>query len=60
MRASNRIPLVLFLLRLSVFIVMLMWTIDKFVRPEHAAAVGASHFGNNITQSNDISRVSAP
>ncbi|EGJ32225.1 hypothetical protein LYNGBM3L_27650 [Moorena producens 3L] len=21
---------------------------------------GASHFGNNITQSNDISRVSAP
>ncbi|NEO42010.1 MAG: hypothetical protein F6J90_39095 [Moorea sp. SIOASIH] len=53
MRASNRIPLVLFLLRLSVFIVMLMWTIDKFVRPEHAAAVYENFYfisglGNSI------------
>ncbi len=36
---SNRVPLALFLLRISIFVVMLMWTIDKFVRPEHAASV---------------------
>lgn len=29
----------LLFLRLSVFMVMLMWTLDKFVRPEHAATV---------------------
>jgi putative oxidoreductase len=29
----------LLLLRLGVFIVFLMWTLDKFVQPEHAAAV---------------------
>jgi putative oxidoreductase len=29
----------LLLLRLSVFLVMLMWTIDKFVNPQHAATV---------------------
>lgn len=39
MNNSNRLPLALFLLRLSVFVVMLVWTIDKFVRPEHAATV---------------------
>lgn len=36
---SNRVSLALFLLRISIFVVMLMWTIDKFVRPEHAASV---------------------
>lgn len=36
---SSRLPTALFLLRLSVFVVMMMWTIDKFVRPEHAASV---------------------
>ncbi len=39
MNKSNRIPIVLLLLRLSVFAVMLMWTIDKFVRPEHAISI---------------------
>ncbi len=29
----------LFGLRFGVFIVMLFWTLDKFVRPDHAAAV---------------------
>lgn len=29
----------LFLLRLGVFVVMFVWTLDKFVAPEHAAAV---------------------
>jgi putative oxidoreductase len=36
---SNRIPHALFILRVTVFLVMLMWTIDKFARPDHAAAV---------------------
>ncbi len=33
----------LLLLRVSVFVVMLMWTLDKFVNPDHAAKVFA-HF----------------
>lgn len=37
--AQSRIPLALLTLRLGVFLVMLMWTLDKFVNPGHAAAV---------------------
>jgi len=36
---NQRIPLALLLLRLSVFLVMLMWTLDKFFNPDHAAAI---------------------
>jgi len=36
---NQRLPLALLLLRLSVFLVMLMWTLDKFLNPEHAAAI---------------------
>lgn len=39
MSSQNRIANALFLLRVSVFIVIFMWTIDKFINPEHAAAV---------------------
>lgn len=39
MNSNDRLPLALLLLRLGVFVVMFIWTIDKFVRPEHAAAV---------------------
>lgn len=35
----ERLPKALFALRLGVFIVMIMWTLDKFVAPEHAARV---------------------
>lgn len=35
----SRITLALLTLRLSVFLVMLMWTLDKFVNPSHAAKV---------------------
>ncbi len=35
----NRLSLALFLMRITVFVTMLMWTIDKFLRPQHAAAV---------------------
>ena len=34
-----RVSLALLWLRLGVFITMLMWTLDKFVQPEHAARV---------------------
>ena len=36
---NYRLALALLALRVSVFIVMFMWTIDKFIRPEHAAAI---------------------
>ncbi|MCK5138292.1 MAG: hypothetical protein KAQ85_00480, partial [Thermodesulfovibrionia bacterium] len=39
MNTNNRLPVALFFLRLGIFVVMFMWTIDKFIRPEHAAAV---------------------
>jgi putative oxidoreductase len=35
----NRIGVALLVLRMTVFLVMLIWTIDKFVRPAHAASV---------------------
>lgn len=35
----------LFLLRLGVFIVMLMWTLDKFVSPGHTAAIFENFYG---------------
>lgn len=50
---DHRIPVTLLVLRLSVFLVMLMWTLDKFVRPEHAAQIFADFYfigglGNSI------------
>ena len=44
MDVNNRLPLSLLLLRLGVFIVMFMWTLDKFVNPEHAAKVFESFY----------------
>jgi putative oxidoreductase len=35
----NRIDVALLVLRITVFLVMFIWTIDKFVRPEHAVSV---------------------
>src|SRR5438128_5912190 len=35
----TRIGVALLILRITVFLVMLVWTIDKFVRPAHAASV---------------------
>ncbi len=40
---STKLQVSLLLLRVSVFVVMFMWTIDKFINPEHAATVYA-HF----------------
>jgi putative oxidoreductase len=35
----NRVAVALLVLRVTVFVVMLIWTIDKFIRPAHAASV---------------------
>ncbi len=45
MNERSRITLSLLLLRLGVFLVMLMWTLDKFVNPEHASGVFAKFYG---------------
>jgi uncharacterized membrane protein YkgB len=39
MGANQRLTLSLLLLRIGVFTVMFIWTLDKFIRPDHAAAV---------------------
>ena len=39
MNERTRLQAALLGIRLSVFLVMLMWTLDKFVRAEHAAKV---------------------
>lgn len=39
MREITRLQWSLFSLRVGVFIVMLMWTLDKFVQPEHTGKV---------------------
>jgi putative oxidoreductase len=39
LNGRNRTRVALLVLRITVFVVMLVWTIDKFVRPDHAASV---------------------
>lgn len=45
MDVRERVRLPLLLLRLSVFLVMLMWTLDKLLNPDHAGAVFARFYG---------------
>jgi len=46
MRSSPfRLRLSLLLLRAGVFLVMFMWTLDKLVNPDHAAAVFENFYG---------------
>lgn len=45
MSQQNRIANALLFMRLGVFIVILMWTIDKFINPEHAAGVFENFYG---------------
>jgi uncharacterized membrane protein YkgB len=44
MNIENRLPLALLLLRLSVFVVMFVWTVDKFVEPQHASKIMAEFY----------------
>ncbi|PIS11077.1 MAG: hypothetical protein COT73_05690, partial [Bdellovibrio sp. CG10_big_fil_rev_8_21_14_0_10_47_8] len=39
LNSQKRLEVSLLLLRLGVFTVMLMWTVDKFVRVDHAKVV---------------------
>ncbi len=41
----KKLPFALLTLRLSVFLVMLVWTLDKLVAPDHAAGVFARFYG---------------
>jgi len=48
---QQRLPLALLFLRLSVFIVMLMWTLAKFIKPEQIAGVFKKfYFFSDISQ----------
>lgn len=42
---SDRIRLALLTLRVSVFVIMFMWTIDKWVRPARAASIFEHFYG---------------
>ncbi|MBI3375379.1 MAG: hypothetical protein HY017_26975 [Betaproteobacteria bacterium] len=44
MEIAARLRLPLLLLRIGVFVVRLVWTLDKFIRPEHAASVFKKYF----------------
>jgi putative oxidoreductase len=44
MKTEKRLPLALLLLRLSVFVVMFVWTVDKFVEPQHASKIMAAFY----------------
>ena len=43
--APRHLELSLLLLRLSVFLVMFVWTLDKFVNPEHSGRVFEHFYG---------------
>ena len=56
MTSQYRLSISLLCLRLGIFVVMLAWTIDKFVRPTHAANVfdhfyGLANIGQTIMYS---------
>ena len=44
MEAAIRVRLPLLILRLGVFVVMFVWTLDKFLNPKHTAAVFGKFF----------------
>lgn len=42
---AHRVSLVLLLTRISIFIAMIIWVIDKFAQPDHTAAVFETFYG---------------
>ena len=44
MNQDNRIRICLFSLRVSVFFVMIAWTVDKMIRPDHAAMIFQDYY----------------
>src|SRR5919204_2322883 len=59
MTADRRLALSLVLLRIGVFIVMLMWTLDKFVQPEHSAKVFKGFYGIDALSSTTMYLIGA-
>lgn len=45
MNIDKRLSISLLFLRLTVFLVMFMWTLDKFLNPEHTAGVYENFYG---------------
>lgn len=45
MSHHNRLALSLLVMRLSIFLVLLMWTLDKLLRPTHASGVFEQFYG---------------
>jgi putative oxidoreductase len=45
MKTEERLQLALLTLRLGVFIVFFVWTLDKLLRPEHTASVFERYYG---------------
>ena len=44
-KVGGRVPLMLLLLRLSVFISLIVWVLDKFLFPEHASQIFTAFYG---------------
>jgi hypothetical protein len=42
---SNRVANALVLLRLGIFVVMFVWTLDKFINPQHSGGVFEHFYG---------------
>jgi len=45
MKDDTKLAASLLTMRVTIFIVMLMWTVDKLIRPEHASAVYDAFYG---------------
>lgn len=45
MPSERRLGLVLLFIRLTIFLVMAVWTVDKFINPSHAAHVFDAYYG---------------
>ncbi|UCH49164.1 MAG: hypothetical protein JSU95_05080 [Betaproteobacteria bacterium] len=45
MTSDQRLKISLLLLRLSIFVVMFIWTLDKLLRPDHMASVFERFYG---------------
>ena len=43
--SATRLARVLLFMRLTVFVVMFVWTLDKFVNPAHASGIFAYFYG---------------
>ncbi|MEX0960189.1 MAG: MauE/DoxX family redox-associated membrane protein [Burkholderiales bacterium] len=45
MNTGERLPVALLTLRLGVFVVFFIWTLDKLLRPEHAVSIFERYYG---------------